>query len=218
MPSWEIEPAYVVRRSQQRRATKWARNAWLGKGRPALRHSCFAYCRPLGNCACVAFLFAWEGAAVTRPIPLKGGKWHARPARPESSEGLAFSEARGAICASAAVDIRGVQGVHRPGPEAKRAASAQSEFAPLAGSFAPRRARTSLGSWARASLSSLNWKVSFGPTGPSWDWLFEQGGALCVKGRLPVGCARCQVPRDHEFEASPNQTDAAPHIWVCPLV
>ena len=93
--------------------------------------------------------------------PSEGGKWHARPARPESSEGLAFSEARGAICASAAVDIRGVQGVHGPGPEAKRAASAQSEFAPLAGSFAPRRARTSLGNWARTSLSSLNWKVSF---------------------------------------------------------
>ena len=167
MPGWEIAPACVVRRSQQRRATKWARDAWLGEGRLTLRHSRFACCRPLGNYACVAFLFAWEGAAVTRPIPLKRGKWHARPARPESSEGLAFSEARGAICASIAVDIRGVQGVYGPGPEAKRAASAQSKFAPLAGSFAPRRARTSLGSWARTSLSSLNWKVSFGPTGPS---------------------------------------------------
>ena len=62
--------------------------------------ACQGVCRPLGNCACVAFLFAWKGAAVARPIPLKGGKWHARPARPESSEGLAFSEARGAICAS----------------------------------------------------------------------------------------------------------------------
>ena len=43
------------------------------------------------------FLLPWESAAGTRPTPQKGGKWHARPARPDLFEGLASSKAHKVI-------------------------------------------------------------------------------------------------------------------------
>ena len=123
-----------------------------GRGMPgsAARLSCLS---PAAGKSCP--FSPQVGAAGTRPTPPKGGKWHARPARPVLLEGLASSEAHGVMRERAAVDNRGVQRVRGPGPEAKGAAGGEPELAPpglLAGDFTPHRAGTSLGSFELESL------------------------------------------------------------------
>ena len=88
-----------------------------------------------------------------------------------------------------------MQGAHGPGSEARKVSGGEFEFAPpglLPGDLMPRRAGTSLGSFEWESLAL--W-----PTGLGLCCLLEQDGALKMKGRLPLGCARFQVPHNHGF-------------------
>ena len=70
------------------------------RGTPGIAAFSFCMLQAAGKLRLRRVPFCLGARSSDKANPSEGGKWHARPARPESSEGLAFSEARGAICAS----------------------------------------------------------------------------------------------------------------------
>ena len=198
------------------RATNRARDAWLGKTCLVVRHACFSCCEPWENCSfCPGQAQLGQGQTLQRG---ESGIQSLRVGGPGVLKG-AWSDLREQV----AVASRSVKGVRGPGPESKRAAwplvkSLSLHPRPVGrGGFTPHRAWTSLDSWAGTSLDSLNWKVSFGPTGPSLCWLLEQNSALKVMRRLPVRCARCrllEVARGARIAPSGGQDGRWSEIWT----
>ena len=139
-----------------------------------VRHTCLFVASRGENCS----FLPWEGAAGTGPTPQKGGKWHARPARPDLFEGLASSKVREAIDGptgrASGGASRGVQGVCGPGPESKRAAGPLVESLSLHPRPVGREHRTPQG--------------------------LDEPGQFELQS-LFLGRARCQVPHNCGFES-----------------
>ena len=176
-----------------------------------VRHACFVCCKPQGNCP-----FCPRRAQLGRGQPVqRGGKWHARPARPELLESLASSKAHRVIRRSKQRCQSWRAGGAWAGPGIQKgrwAAGGKFEFAPQTcwqGASHP----AGLGrAWAVQIGKSV-----FGPTGPSLCWLLEQNSALKMMRRLPVRCARCrclEVARGARIAPSGGQDGRWSKIWT----